>query len=322
MTPTPEQPQPFRVLSIDGGGIKGVFAASFIAGLEKDLGEPLVDYFDLIAGTSTGGIIALGLGLGLSAQEILEFYEKNGPNIFPKRRGLRLRQLRRAKYSQEVLRDALIKAFGDRLLGESSTRLVIPSLNLETGRVHVFKTAHHERFERDYKERAVDVALATAAAPTYFPTHRLANGVALLDGGLWANNPMGVAAVEAVGLLEIPKGDVRLLSVSCTEQAMTTADKSSAGLGVAYWARKLLAMTMSAQSSSALGTAQLLLGHEHVIRVSPNVGGGRYKLDGADGIASLKALGDSESREGYPRIKAMFFEGKRAPFRPMKEIQR
>ena len=73
-----------RVLTIDGGGIKGVFAASFLAELEKTLGEPLVDHFDLISGTSTGGIIALGLGMGLSAAEILSFYESHGPKIFGK----------------------------------------------------------------------------------------------------------------------------------------------------------------------------------------------------------------------------------------------
>ena len=74
---------------------------------------------------------------------------------------------------------------------DSKKRLVIPSLNLENGEVYIYKTAHHPRLERDHKEKVVDVALATASAPTYFPTHRSPRGTPLIDGGMWANNPVG-----------------------------------------------------------------------------------------------------------------------------------
>ena len=186
------------ILAIDGGGIKGVFPASFLASLEDSLGQNPADFFDLIAGTSTGGIIALGLGLGLSAKEILTFYEQHGPEIFAGNRLLRvLRHIGFSKYSSEPLRRALDSVLGNRVLGESKKRLIIPSCNLDTGEVHIWKTAHHPRLERDYKARAVDVALATTAAPSYFPTHRSAAGTPLVDGGVWANNPMGVAMVEA-----------------------------------------------------------------------------------------------------------------------------
>jgi patatin-like phospholipase/acyl hydrolase len=81
------------------------------------------------------------------------------------------------------LERALVEQFGQRTLGESTTRLLIPSLNLETCEVHVFKTAHHERFVRDYKVRAVTVAMATAAAPVYFSAHNTDAGARLVDGG-------------------------------------------------------------------------------------------------------------------------------------------
>ena len=186
-----------RVLSIDGGGLKGVFPASFLTEVEQELDAPIADYFDLIVGTSTGGIIAIGLGLGLSAGEILDFYVERGPAIFAGNRSMRfLRQLGRSKYSRGPLEQALRDVFGERRLGDSRTRLVIPSLNLETGEVHVYKTAHHGRFVKDYKELAANVALATAAAPTYFPTYRSAAGTPLIDGGMWAINPAGNAAVK------------------------------------------------------------------------------------------------------------------------------
>ena len=310
----------YRILTIDGGGIKGVFAASLLAEFEKTLGKPIVKHFDLIAGTSTGGIIAIGLGLGLSAQEILEFYEKNGPRIFGGRRCRTLRQLFTAKYNAKPLRDALIEAFGNNLLGDSETRLLIPSLNLETGEVHVFKTAHHTRFVLDYKKTAVDVAMATAAAPTYFPTHHLGTGEPLVDGGMWANNPMGAAAVEALGVLEWPHGDIKLLGIGCTESPLDTANRRSRGL-VNYWAKRLVGIFMAGQSSSSLGTAQLLLGHNNVHRISPRVGAGRYKLDGANAISSLKGLGASEGRKEYPKVHSMFFTDQRQPFVPLKEVE-
>src|SRR5262249_55488929 len=146
------------------------------------------DYFDLIVGTSTGGIIALALGLGLSAQETLGFYERHGPAIFYGNRRFRsFRRWFRAKYDPGPLRSALEEAFGQRKLGESTKRLVIPSFNVETGEIHVWKTSHDAGSERDYRTRVVDVALSTAAAPTYFPTHELECGTPLIDGGMWAN---------------------------------------------------------------------------------------------------------------------------------------
>lgn len=309
----------YKILTLDGGGIKGVFSASVLSAFEETVGEPLGGYFDLISGTSTGGIIALGLGLGLPAREILGFYEAHGPAIFQGAKGI-VGRFFGAKYDSEPLRAALQGVFGDRLLGEAKTRLVIPSTNLETGDVHVFKTAHHERFERDYRELAVDIALSTAAAPTYFRTHRIPAGVPLIDGGAWANNPMGTAAVEALGVLDWPKGEVKLLSVSCTESAPTIRDAGRAGLGLRGWAPHLVSTFMNAQSSASIGTATLLLGHDNVHRISKTVGGSRYELDGVMEIESLKGLGLSVAREEYPKVKQMFLAKKVQSFVPIHAV--
>ncbi|MCB1738373.1 MAG: patatin-like phospholipase family protein, partial [Gammaproteobacteria bacterium] len=163
----------FRILSLDGGGIKGAFAASVIATLEENTGCAAADHFDLIAGTSTGGIIAIGLGLGLPARKICDFYAEKGPTIFPgtslvQRTEGFFRQLFGPKHSQAVLRDALAEVFGQRKFGESKCRLAIPAYDAIGGRIFVIKTAHHERFRYDVDAPAVEVALATSAAPTYF----------------------------------------------------------------------------------------------------------------------------------------------------------
>ena len=142
-----------------------------LAALEQDTGKAAADDFDLIVGTSTGGIIALGLGLGKSAQEIVEFYRAHGPTIFP---GTSLvdrvsggwRQLWGPKHSHDVLREAVSQVLGTKRFGESKCRLVIPTYDAIGGRLFLLKTAHHERFRYDYQALAVDVALATSAART------------------------------------------------------------------------------------------------------------------------------------------------------------
>ena len=163
-------PKRFQILSLDGGGIKGIFSAAILAALEEDLSINVADHFDLIAGTSTGGIIAIGLGLGLSPRQIVQFYVQYGPSIFPGSSGLwrcSLHWLRR-KYPADPLEAALKACFGERLFGESKKRLVVPSYNLGEDDVYIFRTPHHARLKRDLRVPAWKVARATAAAPTYF----------------------------------------------------------------------------------------------------------------------------------------------------------
>ena len=306
-----------KILSIDGGGIKGVFPAAFLATIEERTERPIAGYFDLIAGTSTGGIIALGLGLGFSAAEVLAFYEALGPEVFRGSRLLRfVRWLTSGIYDSGPLRAALEGQFGERRLGESKTRLVIPSLNLLTGEVHIWKTAHHPRFELDYREPAVEAALATAAAPTSFPVHRGARGLPLIDGGLWANNPVGVAVVEAVGVLGWQAEEVRVLSLGCTTQALDVRPRRRFWRGAGYWLLRGTEVFMAGQSSGSLGTAQSLLGRERIIRINPPVARGRYSLDDVAGIPELKGLGHAEARKALPELRSVFFEQSAEAFEP------
>jgi hypothetical protein len=148
------------------------------------------------------------------------------------------------------------------------------------------------------------VALSTSAAPTFFPVHYTSSHVPLVDGGLWANNPMGLAAVEALGVLDWTKGNIKMLSIGCTIEAFTgkiTGGKLSV-------APEIADIFMASQSSASLGTAQLLLGHENVIRINPYVPKGSFSLDGISGIAALKGLGITEARKELPNIEHFFKE--------------
>lgn len=309
-----------RVLAIDGGGIKGIFPAAFLASLEEEIEGSVGEYFDLIVGTSTGGIIALGLGLGFTAKEVLSFYEDLGSKVFAGNRLLGfLRQMGLCKYRPEPLKRALESKFGNAKLGDSKVRLVIPSLNLERGEVHVFKTAHNPRFEKDWKEKAVDIALATAAAPTYFPSHEMSSGIPLIDGGMWANNPAGAAVVEAIGVLEWERNSLKVLSLGCTDSPLDVRLGRRHGMGLLYWANKIADVFMTAQSSASLGTAKLLAGHSNVHRISPVVPANRFGLDVVRELESLKGLGFSEARKALPTLKPVFFTKpaeKFAPYHP------
>lgn len=305
-----------RILTIDGGGIKGVFPAAFLATLEEELGCPVADYFDLIAGTSTGGIIALGLGLGLTAQEMLDLYKVHGAHIFPRGRFMRLLGLVRAKYSHLPLREALVSVFGARRLGESKKRLLVPSLNLAAERVHIYKTSHHPKLVHDYKMPMVEVALATVAAPTYFPIHLSPEGLPYIDGSLWARNPMGLAVIEAIGVLGWPRDDIEVLSLGCTSEHLNVSWERRISRGAPYWGARIADVFMKAQSSSAIATAHALVGARNVVRISPEASERRFSLDGVEHIPALEALGRSEASQRFPELLEMFFAEPAEPFHP------
>ena len=254
----------------------------------------------------------------------MAFYEESGPIIFSGNRRLRLlRWLWTTKYDSAPLEKALKDCFSEKKLGDSTKRLVIPSFNLGSGEVYVYKTAHHPRFERDYKEKAVDVALATASAPTYFPIHRSSAGTPLIDGGVWANNPVGDASVEAITTLEWPRDSLKILSLGCTTAPLDIEDidqERRVPRGLSYWAPKLLDVFMHAQSHGSLGIATLIAGHENIIRINPPVPQGWSSLDGTEKINSLKGRGDSEARQALPKLREIFLGNPAEPFNPYHQL--
>ncbi|MFA6030733.1 MAG: CBASS cGAMP-activated phospholipase [Elusimicrobiota bacterium] len=305
----------FKILSIDGGGIKGVFPAAFLAAVEARINARVVDYFDFITGTSAGGIVALGLGLGKSAVELRDFYVRLGPKVFRGGWVSRLRHLSFSKYNPKALQTALVEVFGACRLGESKTRLMIPALNRDTGDVYIYKTSHHPRLSFDYLRPAVEVAMATAAAPSYFPAHVSAGSVPLIDGGMWANNPAVFAVIEAMGMCGQLATDIEVLSLGCTETALDVTPGLFSGIG--YWALKARDVFMAGQSSSSLGAAKILLGDARkIVRISPVAPAGRYSIDGDCGISSLIGLGEAFARKEFPAIEDRFFKIRAQGFVP------
>jgi predicted acylesterase/phospholipase RssA len=331
MTGQDAEEKEFRILSLDGGGIRGVFPAALLARLEEHLDHPIGRYFDLIAGTSTGGIIAIGLGLGLTAKEILKLYVEEGPAIFGQQHGPvrnwvegRARSLAHlfvTKHPSEPLRNALDGVLGKRRLGESRTRLVVPAWHPVLERVYIYKTAHHPRLETDYKHLAVDAAMATAAAPTFLKPHLTESLVELVDGGVWANNPIGVAAIEAVGLLGWPGNKLKILSVG----TMNEPGQLPKLRGKLPMAASVSRLFMAGQAHSALGTAKIITGDVHerkaIWRIDQTAPEGRYSLDDATRISEMRDRAFAEAREQLPELRRYFFTAPAPEFVPCHQIK-
>ncbi|KAG6409678.1 hypothetical protein SASPL_127720 [Salvia splendens] len=206
------------ILSIDGGGIRGIIPAKILEFLESELqkldGEDarIADYFDVIAGTSTGGLVTAMLTAPdannrpiYAAKDIVPFYVQHGPKIFPKRCGLLglMAALLGPKYNGKYLKELIRKNLGQTRLHHTLTNVVVPSFDIRHMQHTVFSS--YELKNMGYKDALLsDICIATSAAPTYFPPHSFTNADGsghswdfnLIDGGVAANNPTLVAVRE------------------------------------------------------------------------------------------------------------------------------
>ncbi len=265
----------FQILSLDGGGLRGLFSSAVLAELESDLGMSMVDHFDLIVGTSTGGLVALGLGAGRRPGELVEFYVTDGPRVFKGGRG-RIRNARRPKHSPTALRAALEAVFGDRTLGSSARPLVVPAYSLDTQDVYLFKTDHHPRLTSSWRgDRWSTWRWPLPPRRRSFPRFQSCVNHRLIDGGVWANNPTLVGVVEAVSMFQVALPEIRVLSLGTTDEAThlgATLERGvgSAGAGEAHHA------LLRAQDLGTFHAAEHLIGPEQIVRINTVVPKGLF----------------------------------------------
>jgi patatin-like phospholipase/acyl hydrolase len=307
----------FQVLSIDGGGVRGIFAAAMLAKLEEDLGQSVLDHFDLVVGTSTGGVIAASLGIGKSPREITDAYASSAKVIFPPHGSRFSTGLFRSKYSPRGMEEVVRREFGDALLADSKVPLVIPSFDIGENKLHLFKTPHHPRLRRDWKIPLWEVAMATSAAPVFFPAFRVpGEHLRLIDGGVWANNPSMVGVAEAVSMFGQPLESIRVLSVGTTADVRVGGRGRDRG-GLIPWLRppNLLNTVLAGQSASAVAQVQHLLGPSRIRRfdaLAPKV----IKLDGTD-VRDLLAKAAHHSRVFCPEFEEFFADHVAPPYKPI-----
>jgi patatin-like phospholipase/acyl hydrolase len=278
----------------------------------------MASYFDLAAGTSTGGILALGLGAGYTAWDLFELYAVRGGEIFlPYGRvatWLRdKRQYARYAYDRRALERLLTEQLGDRLFGESRLRLCIPAFEGRHSEVFVFKTPHHSDYKMDRFERMVTVGLATSAAPTYFrPLEH--GGYTLVDGGVWANNPVMLAVIEALICFDIGRDQIDVLSIGCGDDRYVVSDAEINKGGLWHW-RKILNAAMRLQSLAAVNQARLLLGPQQVVRIEPPIFQQPIRMDDwRRSVEELVPAADRAILASGDRVAELFLSAMAAPF--------
>jgi len=296
-----------RVLSIDGGGIRGIIPAIALAELEARAQKPISALFDLIAGTSTGGIIALALarpgedgGPAWSADTLVELYEQEGPAIFSRPLGHQIRTIRGLideKYPSDGLDAALGRYLGESRLSDALTDVLVTAYETERRRPFFFKSAA-ARTEpaRDFPMAAA--GRATAAAPTYFEPALLEAGgsadyFSLVDGGVFATNPAMCAFAEV--RRHHPDADVVLLSLGTGQLTRPLPYADVKDWGLVEWARPILDVVFDGVSDTVDYQLDQLLGHSRYWRLQVALDGGASDdLDDAspENLRRLKLKGE------------------------------
>lgn len=233
----------FRILSLSGGGFLGLYSASVLAAIEAHVGEPIGRRFDLIAGTSVGGIVAAAVAFERPLAEIVAFFKQHGQEIFSSRARPsgtvgRLMDLSRSvlgpKYSNTALRAALEAQLGAATMGQAPHPLVLPAVNVTRSLTKVFKTPHAKASRGDEGVVVADAVLAACAAPAYFPSVEI-GGELFADGGLVAVAPDQVALHEAEHFMGIAPARVRMLSIGTATAGYQPAEGMDADAGAVGW---------------------------------------------------------------------------------------
>ncbi len=335
--------KPYRVLSLDGGGMRGLYTASVLDELSnRFLGraEQQLDIgkgFDLIVGTSTGGILACALVAGIPIKRVIRLYREEGPRIFtspiPTQKKVELilwafNKISCAANSNDSLKEALQGVFGYQTVASvyknRQIGLCLTAVNMYNHKSRVFKTPHNPEKHADNERTLVDICLATSAAPIVFPIAAIrdpedqSNVEAFVDGGLWANNPILVALIEALEMSS-PKQSVEILSIgTCPPPAGEAILDRDNDKGLYYWKVGVKALELSMDSQAAgnnfvasfLSDSLKRLGKEvRVLRLpqtSPSSEQALHLgLDSASELAcnTLSKLGHDDGKEVYGMVK-------------------
>jgi patatin-like phospholipase/acyl hydrolase len=287
-------PFAMRVLSIDGGGIRGIVPATVLAALEERTGRPVCDLFDLIGGTSTGGILALALtrpggehGPRWSAAEIVALYREEGPRIFSRSLGKRITSvdgLLDERYSNRPLREVLERYLGETTVDQALTDVFVTTYDLQARKPKFFKS-----WREDAGLPMAVAAEATAAAPTYFEPVAVGDA-ALIDGGVFAGNPAMCAYAEAVRLW--PNEAITVVSLGTGSQTRPIPLSDARGWGVLEWARPIIDVVFDGSSDAVDYQLEHVLA-ERYVRLQTRLEGANDDMDDASAanVAALERVG-------------------------------
>jgi hypothetical protein len=268
-----------RVLSLCGGGIRGLLSARILVDVEKALGAPLYTHFDMICGVSTGSIIAAGLTKRnpLSAQELVDLYLRKGKDIFSQSFWSKIKNLGNnigPKYDGQGLRDALRATLGDARLEDALVPTFIPAYGIEARDPVFFKSW----LPAPVPHSLVDVCVASSAGPTYFPP-ACVNGAWYIDGGTVCNNPSVSGVIEAAMLYKAHARDCIVLSIGTGIAESPIPHAKAAGWGNLQWVQPLIEIFMDGVSDLSHYQMADLLPDAQYLHLQPSLTEAQAAMD-------------------------------------------
>lgn len=329
----------FNILSLSGGGARGIYTARVLVEIEERYDKPIAQSVDILCGTSIGGVLALGLASEVPAAEMLKVFDENRLKIFPTPANVELleipgipftlrdiKQAKRAQFSPDPLKKILKELFGDRTIGDLKHCVLVPAINYTTGTLRAFKTPHHPDFYQDADKSLVDVALATSAAPTYFPNHVI-NDARYVDGGLVVNNPVLMGVIEAQRAFSQDMKNIHALCIGNMGKERAANHEKPLNLGYKGWGfgRDIIDLSMSVGEKLSFDMARLLL-NDRISEMDTKPTDDQahlMKLDNATDAAASILKAQAEQMAGQKvndeQIKAFFSHIKTtSPLRPNK----
>jgi patatin-like phospholipase/acyl hydrolase len=291
-----------RILAIDGGGIRGLIPAVVLADLERRTGRRTAELFDLIAGTSTGGILACGLtrpgddgAPAFSAADLIGLYESEGPEIFHRSLVKRIESVDGyvdERYDDRGLNAALLRYLDGTRLSQAVTDLFITAYEIERRQAFFFRSSR-ARTDPTYDFTFVDTARATSAAPTYFEPARVsdvadASSYALIDGGVFALNPAMCAYAELAATGRRDEIDL-VVSLGTGSHTRRVPFEDARDWGQIEWARPLIDVVFDGLAQTVDFELGHLLGPERYVRFQTDLTEASDDLDDA-GDRNLEAL--------------------------------
>ncbi|MFK5977221.1 MAG: CBASS cGAMP-activated phospholipase [Sulfurovum sp.] len=266
----------FRILSLDGGGIRGLYSAQMLKNIKDKCGVDFYNDFDLIVGTSTGSILAGAIVQQIDLDKVISLYENEGKNIFKKRWFCRL-GLFKSKYSPEPLKKQLKIIFKNTTFKDITKPLLINATDIGNSSQFVFKTTfnnqkdangNNKNLVRDPDIALYDAILASSSAPIFFPPHKIGNFL-LADGGLWANSPVLVALAEAKKIFNKDPKDVIVVSIGTgVEENDYPINTNKWGFLTGWKSAKLISMMLNLQTKVNSSLLQFLMPKENILRLT------------------------------------------------------
>jgi hypothetical protein len=305
----------FKILAIDGGGIRGVFPAQILKRIKEELSIEFCQKIQIITGTSTGAIIAAGLAIEYPIEQIVDLYKTEGHKIFHRNYSEFLNKynwkgLLQSKYNNLYLKEILNNVFKNLTLSETKSKLMIPASDASNGSVFIFKSNYDENFVRDKDIKIADAVLASCSAPTFFNPVKVKEYL-LADGGLWANNPSLIALTEAMGRrFKKDKSQIRILSLGTgLGKKYYDPKDDNKDWGFKRWGLGLISTVMNLQSINVDNIVRFILDNDdnRFVRINFDTDC-EVALDDVDSVDNLVARADEAFTYNFTRIKNFFCE--------------